>query len=90
VAHARCAEMVRITSTLDCPYCEKAEALLSYLGVRYSKTVLNTTAKKDAFKASGFTTVPQIWFGDRHIGGYTELKTFLKEEIEGVAHAARS
>jgi glutaredoxin len=82
--------MVKIISTLDCPYCEKAERLLTELDVRYKKDVLNTEAKKKAFLASGFATVPQIWFGTRHIGGSTELKTFLKEAIDGTAHAAKA
>jgi glutaredoxin 3 len=90
VAHARCVDMVKIISTLDCPNCEKAERLLTELGVRYKKDVLNTEAKKKAFLSSGFVTVPQIWFGNRHIGGYTDLKTFLKETIDGTAHAAKA
>lgn len=82
--------MVLITSTLDCPYCEKAERLLADLGVRYRKDILNTQEKKEAFFATGFSTVPQIWFGTRHIGGYVELKAFLKETIDGIAKATSS
>ena len=31
----------------------------------------------DNFKSQGFTTVPQIWFNDEHIGGYDDLVKFI-------------
>jgi glutaredoxin 3 len=38
-------------------------------------------------RASGARTVPQIFFGDRHVGGYTELQEL--DRTEGLRGAAR-
>lgn len=62
-----------IISQPVCRFCDKAKALLSERGHPYTESVLITPEQKTAFKARGFTTVPQIWQGDRHVGGWNEL-----------------
>jgi glutaredoxin len=62
-----------IISQPNCVWCDRAKALLTERGFSYTEDVLDTHEKKAVFKARGFTTVPQISQGTRHIGGYTEL-----------------
>jgi glutaredoxin len=54
--------------------------LLTKLGVEVDKTVLKTPHEKESFKKF-HDTVPQIWVGETHIGGYDELKAFLKGKL---------
>ena len=59
----------------SCPYCRRARALLDSKGARY--TVLDVDARS-AFverdrRTHGRDTVPQIFIGDRHIGGCDDL-----------------
>lgn len=71
---------VRIVTQPACPFCELAIDLLTKLGVEVDKIVLKTEAEKASFKKS-HDTVPQIWVGKTHIGGYDQLKAFLKEKL---------
>ncbi|MFC3318466.1 glutaredoxin domain-containing protein [Rhizobium rosettiformans] len=71
---------VRIITQPACPFCELAVDLLTKLGVEVDKTVLKTPAEKEAFKKH-HETVPQIWIGKTHIGGYDHLKAFLKGKL---------
>lgn len=59
----------------NCPFCEKAKALLDSKGFSYlEKGVKN---KSDTPRPE-FGTVPQILLGDIFIGGYTELVAYFK------------
>lgn len=71
---------VRIITQPGCPYCDLAVDLLTKLDIEIDKTVLKTSAEKQAFKEH-HDTVPQIWIGARHVGGYTDLKKLLKEKL---------
>ena len=67
---------VRIYTTPICPYCMRAKALLAKKGVSFEEidVYLDGDARKDMQeKASGGHTVPQIFIGDRHIGGCDDL-----------------
>ena len=57
-----------------CPYCARAVNLLTKKGVAYREiNAPNGTAERAECEArSGRTTVPQIFIGDRHIGGCDE------------------
>jgi len=61
--------------TAICPYCFQAERLLKSKGVRIQKIFIDTLA--DGFdelaRLTGRRTVPQIFIGDRHVGGYDDL-----------------
>ena len=59
-----------------CPYCAAAKKLLTEKGVDF--TEIDIEAKPDQRqdmiqKAGGRTTVPQIFIGDRHVGGCDDL-----------------
>ena len=67
---------VTIYSTTVCPYCVRAKMLLSNKGVAYEEiNVGNDPKLREAMmeKAGGRRTVPQIFIGDHHVGGFDEL-----------------
>jgi glutaredoxin 3 len=61
--------------TASCPYCVAAERLLVGKGVPIDKVRVDLEPQRRAemMKKSGQRTVPQIWIGDRHIGGCDDL-----------------
>jgi glutaredoxin 3 len=63
-------------STAACPYCQRAERLFSAKGISSIERIrvdLQPERRAEMMERSGRRTVPQIWIGDRHIGGYDEL-----------------
>jgi glutaredoxin 3 len=58
-----------------CGYCAAAKQLLRGKGVEFTEinTSFNSENKQKMVALSGQKTVPQIFIGDRHIGGYTDL-----------------
>lgn len=62
--------------TATCPYCQSAERLLARKGVAEVERVrvdLEPARREEMIRKSGRRTVPQIWIGDRHIGGSDDL-----------------
>ena len=62
--------------TAACPFCQAAERLLAEKGVADLTRIrvdLEPARRAEMDQASGRRTVPQIWIGGRHIGGYDEL-----------------
>jgi glutaredoxin 3 len=67
---------VTIYTTPICPYCQMAKQLLERKGVGYREIdVLRQPALRAEMraKAGGRSTVPQIWIGERHVGGCDDL-----------------
>jgi glutaredoxin 3 len=66
---------VEIYTTPTCPYCHAAKSLLSDKGVDYIEiTVLDPDLReKMTQRAHGRRTVPQIFVGDTHVGGYDDM-----------------
>ncbi|GAA0578718.1 glutaredoxin 3 [Rhizomicrobium electricum] len=66
---------VRIYTTPICPYCARAKALLTRKGVEFEEVdvYMDAAARKEMMDKSGRRTVPQIFIGDRHIGGCDDL-----------------
>ncbi len=59
-----------------CPYCQAAKELLTEKGVAFEEIEITGKAdKRDEMlgRAGGRTTVPQIFIGDRHVGGCDDL-----------------
>lgn len=59
-----------------CPYCLRAKSLLTQRGIAFQEVHVDEDddAQWDAlYEKSGMRTMPQIFHGDRVIGGYTEL-----------------
>jgi glutaredoxin 3 len=67
---------VEIYTTRYCPYCVAAKRLLTGKGVSYSEIDVSGDAKRRADmveRANGRMTVPQIFIGSTHVGGYDDL-----------------
>ena len=67
---------VRMYCSDFCPYCVQAEMLLKSRGVdEITKIHVDSTPDgfRDMIELTGRRTVPQIFIGDQHIGGYDDL-----------------
>ena len=65
---------VVLYTTSWCPYCERARRLLDGKGVGYTEIDIEAVegARAEMQQRSGRSSVPQIFVGDRHIGGYDD------------------
>lgn len=67
---------VTIYTSSYCPYCSSAKRLLDRKGVKYEEISVDGRSAVRAemtSKAGGRYTVPQIWIGERHVGGCDDL-----------------
>jgi glutaredoxin 3 len=66
---------VLIYSTRVCPYCVRAKALLDAKHVNYTEVLVDQDPEKRAemIQKSGRRTVPQIFVGTHHVGGFDDL-----------------
>ena len=63
-------------STHTCPYCDRARALLERKQAEYREIKVDTDpAERDIMlkRSGGRRTVPQIFIGEKHVGGFDEL-----------------
>jgi glutaredoxin 3 len=62
-------------ATRFCPFCVMARRLLRAKGVAFEEIAVDgcTELRMKMREMSGRHTVPQIWIGGRHIGGYEEI-----------------
>jgi glutaredoxin 3 len=63
-------------STGWCPYCLRARALLERKGLAFREIKVDEDpAEREAMlaRSGGRRTVPQIFIGERHVGGFDEL-----------------
>jgi glutaredoxin 3 len=68
--------------TASCPFCQSAERLLAQKGVTDIERVrvdLAPERRGEMMRKSGRRTVPQIWIGERHIGGCDDLYALDRE-----------
>ncbi|HEX9815258.1 MAG TPA: glutaredoxin 3, partial [Myxococcota bacterium] len=61
----------------DCPYCAMAKQLLQSKGVEWAEINIATEAgrRDEMIRRSGRMTVPQIFIGETHVGGFDDLAT---------------
>ena len=66
---------VLMYATAACPFCQSAERLLVAKGAQIEKIRVDLEPERRAemMQKSGRRTVPQIWIGERHIGGCDDL-----------------
>ncbi len=67
----------------ECPWGLRAVSLLNEKGIAFEDIKLTSQEEVAAFKAQhDVATTPQIFFGDRRIGGYTDLAAYFDVEAE--------
>lgn len=66
---------IQIYLTSWCPYCHAAKRLLSGKGQEWVEVDVEAepARRREMVERAGRTSVPQIWIGGRHVGGYDEL-----------------
>ncbi|MEP6389824.1 MAG: glutaredoxin 3 [Halioglobus sp.] len=66
---------VKMYSTRFCPFCMRARSLLDSKKVAYTDIGVDgqPALRQEMSALSGRNTVPQIWIGKRHVGGYDDL-----------------
>jgi len=80
--------------TAACPYCQAAQRLLENKGVRDIEKVrvdLEPARREEMARRSGSSTVPQIWVGERHVGGCDELYALERDgALDGLLETAKT
>lgn len=69
-------QSVTIYRTRNCSYCHLAANLLARKGVTHPLIIAvdtDATLRDEMVRRSGRRTVPQIFIGDIHVGGYDDL-----------------
>jgi glutaredoxin 3 len=58
-----------------CPYCQRARGLLSQKGLAFTEIDVEDDVKlrEEMVARSGRRTVPQVFIGDKHVGGCDDL-----------------
>lgn len=67
---------VTMYTTAVCPFCVRAEMLLQQRGVKNIDKIridLDAGQRATMMERTGRRTVPQIYIGDTHVGGYDDL-----------------
>ena len=67
---------IRMYSTAVCPYCQRAEMLLKSKGVAEIEKIridLDPARRDEMMQRTGRRTVPQIYIGEVHVGGFDDL-----------------
>ena len=80
--------------TAACPYCHAAERLLREKGAADLEKIrvdLEPARRSEMMQRSGRGTVPQIWIGDRHVGGCDDLYALDRTgQLDELLHAVQS
>ena len=67
---------VKMYTTAVCPYCIRAKQLLGQKGVTEIEEIrvdINPVERETMMKITGLRTVPQIFIGQTHVGGFDDL-----------------
>lgn len=67
---------VVIYSTRTCPYCHRARILLKKKGIEFEEIMVDSEPERRqemVQRASGRTSVPQIFIDDLHVGGCDDM-----------------
>lgn len=76
--------------THSCPYCQMAVRLFEKKGIQFNKIQIDEQPekRKEMMDRTGRHTVPQIYIGDHHVGGYMELAELdMDGELETLLNA---
>lgn len=79
-------------STAVCPYCVMAERLLKAKGVEDIEKIrvdLDPQQRAEMMEKTGRRTVPQIYIGDTHVGGFDDLSALDRQgKLDGLLQGA--
>ena len=67
---------VQMYTTMSCPYCQRAKMLLTQRGVEQIDEIYidrNPAERETMMSRTGRRTVPQIYIGETHVGGFDDL-----------------
>ena len=74
---------VTIYTTATCPYCIRAKHLLSNKGVQFTEINMPSISSEErqalSQKTNNYRTVPQIFIGEKFIGGSDDLTKLERE-----------
>jgi glutaredoxin 3 len=82
---------VKMYSTRFCPYCTRARSLLEGRNALYLDIAVdsNPGLRREMIELSGRHTVPQIWIGEKHIGGFDDLNLLDRQgQLDKLLNAA--
>lgn len=78
-------QRITIFGREGCGFCKRAKELCDMKGLNYTYVDIHKEgiSKADLEKTVGkpVLTVPQVFHGQDHIGGFTELDAFVKEQM---------
>jgi len=81
---------VKMYSTAVCPYCIMAERLLQSRGVDQIEKIrvdLDPVQRELMMQQTGRRTVPQIYIGEQHIGGFDDLSVLDRNgKLDALLH----
>ena len=75
---------VEIYTTPTCPYCHAAKRLLTKKGVAFTEIDVSrdpALRRKMTARAGGSHTVPQIFIGGTHVGGFDDIHALVNAGI---------
>jgi glutaredoxin 3 len=78
--------MITIYGKENCPWCIRAKDLAEQYSLKYTylDIGINPELRTELFERHPETkTVPQIWWDDRHLGGYEALASEIQNTIGG-------
>lgn len=73
-----------VWSKYHCPYCDQAKALLNQKGIQFEERKIGDGYTKEELLEAIPTarTVPQILIDEKLIGGYTDLVSYIQNNLE--------
>jgi glutaredoxin 3 len=82
-------EIIIYTGRL-CPYCTMAKRLIERKGASYTEIDVDSEPglRQDLMEKTKRRTIPQIYIGDRHIGGFDDLQAMdYRNELDPLLQA---
>ncbi|VXB67604.1 glutaredoxin 3 [Pseudomonas sp. 8O] len=83
-------QAVTLYTTGHCPYCVNAKTLLTRKGVTYEEIDVGSSPQRlaEMLQRSNRRSVPQIFIGERHVGGFDDLAALERGgELDALLHA---
>lgn len=73
--------MIKIYTKNFCPYCTRAKQLFTSLDIPFEEEDITDSPEKivELEKKSGMLTVPQIFVGEKCLGGYSDVAKLHEE-----------